>query len=74
MSDDARRACGERLREARRRLGLSQAALAGRVGVTQPSLHQWEAGVNEPAFKNRLLLAEVLGFDPFAVDPEGVAS
>ena len=34
---------GLALRSARHAAGLSQAALAGRVGITQPTLSDWEA-------------------------------
>ena len=40
----------------RRRLGLSQAALAGLLGVSAPAVAHWEAGNSMPAGKNRVNL------------------
>lgn len=70
MSTEARQACGRRLRDAREGMKLTQAQLASKVPVSQPSLHEWETGTSLPTFENRLRLAEVLGFDPFAVQPQ----
>lgn len=47
---------GERIRQARKNAGLNQAALAGRVGVTQPAVANWESGVHDP---RRLMLAKL---------------
>lgn len=68
MSDEAKAACGRRLRAGRVDKELTQEALAGMVGVSQPSLHQWEKGETWPTYTNRLRLAEVLGFDAYAIE------
>ena len=47
---------GERIRLARKRAGLNQAALAERLGVTQPAVANWESGVHDP---RRLVLAKL---------------
>ncbi|MEQ8178022.1 MAG: helix-turn-helix domain-containing protein [Amphiplicatus sp.] len=47
---------GERIRLARKNTGLNQAALAERVGVTQPAVANWESGVHDP---RRLMLAKL---------------
>lgn len=47
---------GDRIRLARKAAGLSQADLAGRVGVTQPAVANWESGVHDP---RRLMLARL---------------
>lgn len=47
---------GERIREARKAAGLNQAALAARVGVTQPAVANWESGVHDP---RRMMLAKL---------------
>jgi transcriptional regulator with XRE-family HTH domain len=47
---------GERIRLARKRLGLNQAELANRLGVTQPAIANWESGVHDP---RRLMLAKL---------------
>jgi transcriptional regulator with XRE-family HTH domain len=62
------RACGARLRSARKSLHLSQKALGLRVGVDQPAVYKWESGRTEPSLETRLLLVEVLGCDPYAIE------
>lgn len=47
---------GERIRLARKSAGLNQAALAERVGVSQPAVANWESGVHDP---RRLMLAKL---------------
>ena len=47
---------GDRIREARKKVGLSQVDLAKRVGVTQPAVANWESGVHDP---RRLMLAKI---------------
>lgn len=47
---------GGRIRQARKSLGLNQAALAMRVGVSQPAVANWESGVHDP---RRLMLAKL---------------
>lgn len=47
---------GERIRQARKRAGLNQAALAERLGVSQPAVANWESGVHDP---RRLVLAKL---------------
>ena len=47
---------GERIRAARKAAGLNQAELALRVGVSQPAVANWEAGVHDP---RRLMLAKL---------------
>lgn len=52
---------GQRIRESRRQLGLTQAGLAERLGVTQPAVAQWEKGDTSPNPAVQRLLAEKLG-------------
>lgn len=47
---------GERIRAARKGAGLNQAALAARIGVTQPAVASWESGHHDP---RRLMLARI---------------
>lgn len=47
---------GARIRQARKSKGLNQAALAERVGVSQPAIANWESGVHDP---RRLMLAKI---------------
>lgn len=52
---------GERIRLARKRAGLNQAALAERLGVTQPAVANWESGVHDPRRVVLAKLADALG-------------
>ena len=47
---------GQRIRAQRKRAGLNQGALADRLGVTQPTVANWEAGVHDP---RQLMLAKL---------------
>ncbi|MGI8863805.1 MAG: helix-turn-helix transcriptional regulator [Solirubrobacteraceae bacterium] len=51
------------LREARLRAGLSQEALAERLGKTRPQIARWEAGAAAPSFDTVLELIRACGFD-----------
>lgn len=50
----AARSIGERIKQARKAHGFSQADLARRLGVSQPAVANWESGVHDP---RRLMLA-----------------
>ena len=62
---------GERIREARQRLGLTQAQLADQVGVSSQTVWAWEAGrvkpkhehLEELAFRCQVSAAWLLGRD-----------
>lgn len=64
---------GHRIREARKRKKLSQAALAKEIGsLTRNAVSLWEKGDTSPATPHLLKLAQILDFDPFsATDDEG---
>ncbi len=47
---------GERIRKARKETGLNQADLAARIGVSQPTVANWESGIHDP---RRLMLAKL---------------
>ena len=47
---------GQRIRATRKSVGLNQGALADRLGVTQPTVANWEAGVHDP---RQLMLAKL---------------
>ncbi|XXQ53559.1 helix-turn-helix domain-containing protein [Xenophilus aerolatus] len=49
--------CGERLRQERDRLGLSQQALADLIGVQRAMLSRYERGVAEPGASALMKLA-----------------
>ncbi|MEM6415857.1 MAG: helix-turn-helix transcriptional regulator [Pseudomonadota bacterium] len=55
---------GERIRYARKEIGLNQVALAERVGVSQPSVANWETGLHDPRRIMLIKLASVLGVSP----------
>ena len=62
---------GDRIREARTKLGLTQKELAGQVGVTSQTVWSWEAGrvkpkhehLEELAFRCQVSTAWILGRD-----------
>ena len=51
---------GQRIRASRRAVGLNQTDLAERLGVTQPTVANWEAGVHDPRQLMLAKLAEAL--------------
>ena len=51
---------GAKIREARRRVGYTQSALAKMLDVTRASVAQWETGRSAPGRKRRVRLAAVL--------------
>lgn len=51
------------VREARRRAGLTQRELAGRVGTTQPGIARIESGDSAPSFDRIVRLVRACGFD-----------
>ena len=55
----------ERIKKARQERGWSQAELARRMSVTQPSVAEWESGRKAPNMKNLVHLARQLdvGFE-----------
>lgn len=60
---------GEILRDARVRVGESQADFAKRFGVAQPVLSRWETGRARPAKAVRRLIEKVLHeIDPLQGD------
>lgn len=56
----AARSIGDRIKQARKARGLSQADIARRVGVSQPAIANWESGVHDPRRLMLAKLAEVL--------------
>jgi transcriptional regulator with XRE-family HTH domain len=54
---------GQFVLEARRRAGMSQRQLAGRVGLSQPEIARIESGVVAPSFERVVELVRACGFD-----------
>lgn len=52
---------GKRIRQAREKLGLSQAEAGRRLGVTRATINQWEAGTTRPARDRIYSVAEAFG-------------
>lgn len=71
MSNEARKQCGQRLQAARVALGLTRPALGKLIrDYSQITIYRWETGSRMPSYEDRILLAEVVGFDPWAVPVE----
>lgn len=49
------------LKREREDAGLSQTEFADRIGVTQPQVAQYEAGIKQPAFLTIVNIERVLG-------------
>jgi transcriptional regulator with XRE-family HTH domain len=55
---------GRRIREVRRRLGLTQSEFAERLKTTQSSVSRWEAGTQKPDLSSLMKIGELAGLDP----------
>ena len=51
------------IQQARRRAGLTQAELAGRVGTTQSAVARWERGASRPTVERLQALVEACGLE-----------
>ena len=51
---------GVKIERARKKLGMSQAELGQRVGVTQTAVCRWESGAKQPSLSNLLKLSKAL--------------
>lgn len=50
---------GERIKERREKLKLSQGYVAEQIGVSRQAVSKWETGQSEPTAENLVRLAEV---------------
>lgn len=68
------RAMARQIVRSRARHGLSQTALARRIGVSQPVVARWEVGEHEPSVSTLRKLSRTLGMR-FTIDirPAGVS-
>lgn len=55
-----RRQIGDRLRHARKTVGLTQETLAERIGRDRKSVIRWENGYSVPDLEDLLLIADAL--------------
>lgn len=61
LSDDAlRKDFGARIRIMRKSLGLTQADLAKKIGITKQAITTYETGKREPPFRNLIGLSRAL--------------
>jgi len=49
--------------QARSEAGLSQGALAERIGTSQPTIARWESGAQLPSVRSLLRVADATGFE-----------
>lgn len=61
-----RKKLGKRITDGRKKVGLTQAQLAEKVGVAAQTVSKWETGASLPDLENVLQLSEVLKIHPFA--------
>lgn len=54
-------ACGKRIREARRKTGLSQFELSEQLGISPKYLSRIETGYQTPSLETMLLISKTLG-------------
>lgn len=54
------RAIGERIRQARRDAGLSQAQLGELIGRDHKTVHRWETAITHPSLPDLIRLARAL--------------
>lgn len=61
LSDEERRKqFGARIKSTRKSLGLTQADLAKKIGVTKQAITTYETGIREPSFRNLIKLSRAL--------------
>ena len=58
--EERRKQFGARIKNMRKSLGLTQADLAKKIGVTKQAITTYETGIREPSFRNLIKLSRVL--------------
>ena len=58
---ERRRAVGARIKAMRKKIGLTQAEVAKKLGIATQSVTNYEAGKTDPSIRNLISLAAVLG-------------
>jgi transcriptional regulator with XRE-family HTH domain len=63
-----------RMRELREKLGMTQQALARRLGVFQTATSKWELGQTQPSHEDLLALCSIFGVTPsdLFIEPQTV--
>lgn len=56
---------GQRIKEARKKVGLTQKELADRIGVSTTTIQQYELGKRQPRFEQAAAIADALGVTYF---------
>lgn len=59
-------ALGEKIKEARKKAGLSQKELGEKIGVTQQAIGQFEKGASKPSIDTAQKIASALGVYPYS--------
>ena len=57
---ERRRHVGERIKARRKQIGLTQAAVAKKLGIASQSVTNYESGKSDPSIRNLIALATVL--------------
>ena len=58
---ERRRAVGARIKAMRKKIGLTQAEVAQKLGIASQSVTNYESGKTDPSIRNLISLAAVLG-------------
>ena len=58
--EERRKQFGARIKNMRKSLGLTQADLAKKIGVTKQAITTYETGIREPSFRNLIKLSRAL--------------
>ena len=72
-TDEHKEFC-ERVKSRRKELGITQAQMAERMGMTQPQYNGLETGDNEPKFSMQYRIANALEIDIHELLPSSVRS
>lgn len=62
---------GQRIKEARKKAGLTQAELADKLGIPYQSISQWERDTRNPKYDTLRRIAAALGVDWMDLVPDG---
>lgn len=60
-------AIGEQIKAARKKVGITQAELANRLGISYVGVSQWENGLRKPKYETKKRIANALGLPYYEV-------